>query len=73
MLPFLLPVAKNVGWLLLKALVYALVILGLAWCVYVALIRPHTKPTPTTTQTGGVSNTYNIKVGIGGCLRMPTK
>jgi branched-subunit amino acid ABC-type transport system permease component len=70
MLPFLLPVAKNVGWLLLKALVYALVILGLAWCVYVTVIRPTTKPNPTTVQTGGVS--YTIKVGFGGCIRLPT-
>jgi len=32
----------------------------------------HPKPT-TTVQAGGVSNTYEIKVGFGGCIRLPTE
>jgi predicted negative regulator of RcsB-dependent stress response len=28
-------------------------------------------PKPTTTQTGGVSYHYEIKVGFGGCARLP--
>jgi len=30
-------------------------------------------PKPTTTQTGGVSYNYQIKVGLGGCARLPSK
>jgi TRAP-type C4-dicarboxylate transport system permease small subunit len=34
----------------------------------------HPKPTSTTTvQSGGVAYTYDIKVGFGGCVRLPTK
>ena len=42
------------------------------WFVYATIIKPHTNPVPTTTvQSGGVSNTYQIKVGFGGCARIP--
>jgi predicted permease len=35
------------------------VIAGIGWSVYVALIRPHTKPNPTTTQNANtINNTY---------------
>ena len=58
-----------------------LIIVGLPalalWAVYVTAIRPHTKPTPTTTTTvekGGVSNTYaytyNMKPTFG-CMSIP--
>lgn len=29
-------------------------------------------PSPTTTQTGGISYNYKIDVGMGGCLRIPS-
>jgi hypothetical protein len=44
-----------------------------AWIIYAGLLKPVLCPTPTTTQTGGTSNTYNIKVGFGGCARIPSK
>ena len=44
--------------------------LGLAWAVYAGIIRPTTKPNPSTTvQSGGVANTYNAKVSFG-CVRI---
>jgi hypothetical protein len=60
----------------LSFLFKVLVILGVPalviWIVYVAVIKPHTNPIPTTTvQAGGTATTYNIKVGIGGCARFP--
>ncbi len=69
------------GWeRFISILVWVLVITGLSWSVYVTVIKPHIKPTPTTTNTqnvqpGGVANTtnvtYEIKVGFGGCARIP--
>ena len=64
-LAFLAPAAKNVGWLLLKALVYAFVVLTIGFSLWRLA-----NPKPTTTQTGGTS--YTIKVGFGGCIRLPT-
>ncbi len=40
--------ATKVGRWIGHWLVYVILTAGLAWCVYVAVIRPHTKPTPTT-------------------------
>lgn len=64
------PIIKNTSWLLLKAFVYAIVILGLTWCVYIAVIRPHTKPNPTSTQTGGYSYHYDVRPTFG-CISLP--
>jgi hypothetical protein len=62
-----IPILKKIGtWLLLT-----IVIVGLAWAVYAGIIRPITKPNPTNIQTGGVSYNYQIKVGLGGCARLP--
>ncbi len=52
-------------------LVYFLLSAIVLWGLYAGLIRPITKPNPTNTQTGGVSYNYDIKVGLGGCLRLP--
>jgi hypothetical protein len=51
-------------------LVYLLITLLLLWCIYVTIIKPHTKPTPTTEQkaTTIINNTFNCKALIGwGC------
>lgn len=53
-----------------------LVIIGLpilvGYFAYATIIKPHTNPIPTTTvQSGGTSNTYQIKIGFGGCARIP--
>ncbi len=55
-----------------------LVIVGLPalalWIIYAATIKPHTNPTPTTTQAGtGDNYNYEIKIGFGGCARLPIK
>ena len=51
-------------------LVYFLLSAIVIWGLYAGLIRPVTKPNPTTTvQSGGV--VYDIKVGFGGCARLP--
>lgn len=37
-----------------------LVLAGIGWTIYVTVVRPHTKPNPTTTQIAeGIINTYN--------------
>lgn len=38
----------------------ALVLLGIGWAVYVMAIKPHTNPTPTTTQQAQAISNYNI-------------
>jgi purine-cytosine permease-like protein len=51
-------------------LVYLLLTAGVLWAVYVAFIRPHTKPNPTTSEKAEtiIHNTYNCKALIGwGC------
>lgn len=45
--------------------------LTIAWIIYAGVIRPVTKPNPTTVQTGGVSYTYDIKLGFGSCAKFP--
>ena len=51
-------------------LVYFILSIVVIWGLYAGLIRPVTKPNPTTTvQSGGV--VYDIKVGFGGCARLP--
>jgi len=51
-------------------------ILFLGWLVYAGAIKPVINPEPTTTQnvqSGGTATTYDydIKVGFGGCARIP--
>ena len=53
-----------------------MVIVGLPilalWMVYAAVVKPHTNSTPTTTvESGGTAYNYQVKVGFGGCIRMP--
>lgn len=50
----------------------AIISLG-CWVVYAGLLKPVLNPTPTTTQTGGVAYNYQIKVGLGGCARIPAQ
>lgn len=63
----MLPILRNASWLLLKGFVYAVIILGLTWCVYVTIVRPHTKPNPTTTEQAEEILHNNPKVYFG-CL-----
>jgi hypothetical protein len=44
--------------------------LALAWIVYAGLIRPVTKPTPTTVQTGGTSYTITSPRQTFGCTNI---
>lgn len=58
----------------IKGLLVLGVIALVVWSAYVTFVKPHTNPTPTTTvQSGGVAYTYQIKVGFGGCIRLPIK
>ena len=54
---------------------HAIIYVGLSviviWGLYAGLVRPITKPNPTSTQTGGVAYNYTIHVGLGGCARIP--
>lgn len=55
--------SKFSGWVAILSTI-GLIIIG--WSFYAGIIRPITKPTPTTTvQAGGVSNTYEIKPTFG--------
>lgn len=42
------------------------------WVLYAGLIRPVIHPNPTTTQNGGISYNYDIKVGALSCARIPS-
>ena len=65
---WLTPILKWLGHWLVYFILSALLI----WGLYAGLIKPVIKPTPTTTvQSGGVVYHYEIKVGFGGCARMP--
>lgn len=58
--------AKRIG----HYLIYLLFTAALAWSVYVAAIRPHTKPNPTTKEQAETitHETYNCKgLFIFGC------
>lgn len=59
--------------LILKIVKYAgAVIAGLAiaWAIYAGIIRPVTKPNPSTTQSGEIINNYNNTPRISfGCAR----
>jgi hypothetical protein len=74
MLPALIPVASYLakGWeRLLSILVWVILIGAILFACWATFIKPTFHPTPTTTQTGGISNTYQIHVGLGGCARIP--
>ena len=44
--------------------------LAIAWAVYAGIIRPVTKPNPTTTQSGEIINNYNNTPRISfGCAK----
>lgn len=49
--------------------VYFVLSVIVGWGLYAGLIRPVTKPNPTNVQTGGTS--YTIRIGFGGCARLP--
>ena len=64
---FLAPwLAKNFSRFI-GVMVYVLIFAGIGWSIYVTVVRPHTKPTPSTTQSAVtiVNNTYNCKALIG--------
>lgn len=42
----------------IKGLLVIVLIAGLGWGIYVVMIKPHTRPTPTTTQSGTITNNY---------------
>lgn len=48
---------KSVSVVLKGILVIAL-IAGLAWGIYITIVKPHTNPTPTTSQEGTITNNY---------------
>ena len=55
----------------IKGLLVLGIIALIVWSCYVTFIKPHVNPTPTTNvESGGVSNTYNIKSTFG-CMRLP--
>ena len=53
------------------AIIYVSLSVIVIWGLYAGLVRPITKPNPSTTQNGGVSYNYTISVGMGGCARIP--
>lgn len=60
-------------WSMIEPILSWLCIIAIGgWIIYAGLIRPVVNPTPTTTQTGGVSYNYNIKVGALSCARIPS-
>ena len=65
--PFLVKflASKFSGWLAI-----ALLFIVVAWGLYAGIVRPVTKPNPSTTQTGGISNSYNFHPMFG-CMSIP--
>ena len=59
------------AWLqkrLINAIFYVTASVVVIWGLYAGLVRPVTKPNPSTTvQDGGTANNYTIDVGFGGC------
>ena len=48
--------------------------LAIAWAIYAGIIRPVTKPNPSTTQSGEIINNYNNTPRIGfGCARFEVR
>ena len=57
------------GWERFLSVAVYLVLAGL---ILFACYRQFFHPAPTTTvQSGGIANTYNVKIGFGGCARIP--
>ena len=63
LIPLLRKLEPVIAW------IFILTLFG--WMSYVTFIKPHTNPTPTNVQSGGTSYNYEIKVGMGGCARLP--
>jgi hypothetical protein len=61
------------AWLLERlknSIIYVSLSVVVIWGLYAGLVRPITKPNPSTTvQSGGI--VYDIKIGFGGCARIP--
>lgn len=55
---FSLPAIGKSLSMVLKAVIVLAVIALIGWSCYVTIIKPHTKPTPTTTQSGTITNNY---------------
>ena len=60
----------NFIWHLIKRSAAILFVLGLIWSIYVTVVRPHTKPNPSTKQEAEniVNYTYDVKPTFG-CMR----
>ena len=63
---------KWLGQRVAHYVIYLIITIFLGWCVYVTIIKPHTKPTPTTEQKAqtieNFTYNYNCKALIGfGC------
>ena len=42
----------------MKGLLVLSVLAGVGWSIYISYIKPHTNPTPTTSQRGTITNNY---------------
>ncbi len=69
-----LPEIKHAIWRTISVICVLLVVGGLIWSVYITMVKPHTKPTPTQQQQAGTINntTYNYTIKpTFGCMRIP--
>jgi hypothetical protein len=57
------------GTRLVHWLIYAAITALVGWCVYVTIIRPHTKPNPTTSQNAAEIVNYQQPKVMFGCMR----
>lgn len=59
----------------ISVLVWTLVLAGIGWAIYAGIIRPVTKPNPSTTQQGARDNySYTIQPkSYFGCMRIDIK
>jgi len=53
-----LPAIGKAVSVVVKGLLVLGVIALLVWSIYVTVVKPHTKPTPTTSQRGTITNNY---------------
>ena len=66
--------AAALAWIwqrLAHFLIYFVLGALLIWLIFGAMLKPVLWPNPTHTQTGGTAYNYEIKVGFGGCARLP--
>jgi hypothetical protein len=42
----------------IKGLLVLCIVAGIGWGVYITMIKPHTHPIPTTSQSGTITNNY---------------